>query len=172
MTMLRQLARRVKRRVVSPPDRIAPRAENPFATHIPILLALPRLTRIRRVVEFGAGHFSTGIFLNREAYPDLESLVSLENDREWYEQLLSQVEGDARIDFRLTDGAISDAVETVETQTADLVFIDDSTCAVDRSATIRAVLATAERKPLIVIHDFEVPDYQPRCAEHHREVRI
>ena len=60
-----------------------PRSLNDYATHIPILIGLARLREVRSVLEFGCGHFSTLTFLNRSAFPHLESLLSIENDDSW-----------------------------------------------------------------------------------------
>lgn len=136
------------------------RADNPYATHMPVLAGLARLFPIRRVIEFGSGEYSTLTFLNRATFPDLEALYSYENDPEWAQRIASQIKGDARATLTVVEGAMHEHVPTIEDWGTDLIFIDDSLTATDRAATIRAVAAHAQPASLIAIHDFEVLDYR------------
>lgn len=57
-----------------------------WGSHQPALKALAAFTPITTVIEFGSGPFSTHLFLDREAFPDLRSLVSFEHDMTWVEK--------------------------------------------------------------------------------------
>ena len=120
-----------------------------YASHVRVLQALPSVIDVRRVLELGAGDYSTRVFLSM---PDLEQLTSIENDPEWAERAATD---DVRHDMRLVSGPI--ALNLPPLEDYDLVFIDDSTSAADRAGTIRAVLS--QPHPPVVIHDCEVAEY-------------
>ena len=140
------------------------RARNDYATHVPVLIGLAALRRVERVLEFGCGNYSTKMFLNRAAFPDLKELQSVENDGTWAEQLRGVVGRDARCVMNVVSGAISDAVGRFDLESFDLVLIDDSQDASERAATIRAVFAAGTARTWIVVHDYEVFDYQDAAA--------
>ena len=144
--------------------RLGPRSSNDHATHIPVLVALGLLTEVRSVLEFGSGTFSTLTFLNREAFPNLETIRSFENDAEWYAKVKEQTDHDPRITLNYVDGPLSTLVPTLDLSAYDLIFIDDATKATLRAETIRAVVAHCNARNMIVVHDFEVGTYQ-RAAE-------
>ena len=140
------------------------RAQNDYATHVPVLIGLAALRRVERVLEFGCGNYSTKTFLNRAAFPDLRELQSVENDGAWAEALRGVVGHDERCVPNVVDGAISDAVGRFDLESFDLVLIDDSKNASERAATIRAVFKAGIKRPWIVVHDYEVFDYQNAAA--------
>ena len=136
-----------------------PRALNDYATHIPILLGLSRSRRIRRVLEFGCGHYSTLTFLNRTAFPDLEGLYSVENDDSWAGTIRGAAK-DERWTLQLVNGEIAESIADLDLEAFDLILIDDSKSSAQRAATIRAVARKQPQHPWIVIHDFEVDEYR------------
>ena len=121
------------------------------STHIPVLVALGLTRPIRRVLELGAGWYSTPTFLNRKVFPQLEQLVSVEDDLNW--QLKVQR---GCPDTRLM---ISGTIPSL-TDPYDLIFVDNSTDLKVRAATIRRV-AEETRDVLVVIHDAEDVNYIP-----------
>jgi precorrin-6B methylase 2 len=141
---------------------LAPRARNDYATHIPILIGLARLRAIRRVLEFGCGHYSTLTFLNASAFPDLERLHSIENDDAWATTIQEAAKDDPRWTLQLVNGEICESVPDLES--FDLILIDDSKTSAQRAATIRAVSAKQPQHPWIVIHDFEVDEYRDAAS--------
>jgi len=134
-----------------------PRARNDYATHIPILIGLSRLRKVRHVLEFGCGHYSTLTFLNASAFPHLERLHSVENDDSWATTIRKSAKDD-RWTLQLVNGEIADSVPNLES--FDLILIDDSKTSVQRAKTIRAVARKQPQRPWIVIHDFEVEEYR------------
>jgi hypothetical protein len=60
----------------------------------------------------------------------------------------------------LTEGEIADFVRQLDLEAFDLILIDDSKNSTQRERTIRAVAHKQPQHPWIVIHDFEVQDYQ------------
>ena len=137
-----------------------PRARNDYATHVPILIGLARMREMRSVLEFGCGYYSTLTFLNRAAFPHLERLHTIENDPSWSETINEVAKTDERWTLQLVKGAIADTVSKLDLESFDLILIDDSKTSAQRSATIRAVGQKRPQHPWIVIHDFEVDEYQ------------
>lgn len=120
---------------------------DPYASHLDVL----KRFRPKRVLEFGAGNFSTSLFLSR---PHVEQLVSIEVDAEWRERVKQSYAGvgRGRWDLRSTVGG-------VDVASFDLVFIDDGKTTADRVNTINWVLSRPGC-PKVVIHDAEVPEYR------------
>ena len=137
-----------------------PRALNDYATHIPILIGLGRIREIKRVLEFGCGHYSTLTFLNRCAFAHLEKLESIENDVSWAATIRKTVIGDARWSLKFVSSEIADCVFDLDLEQFDLILIDDSKTSTQRAATIRAVAHRRPQHPWIVIHDYEVDEYR------------
>jgi len=139
---------------------LAPRALKDYATHIPILIGLARLRKVRSVLEFGCGHYSTLTFLNASAFPHLERLHSIENDDSWAQTIEEAARNDHRWRLQLVDGEIAESVADLDLESFDLILIDDSKISEQRAATIRAVAAKEPKHPWIVIHDFEFAEYR------------
>jgi Predicted O-methyltransferase len=152
-----------------------PRARNDYATHVPILIGLAKIRRIRTVLEFGCGYYSTLTFLNRSAFPYLERLQSIENDASWAESIKEAANNDDRWNLSLVDGDIADCLQVnsdnhvnpvklpfraKSLEAYDLILIDDSKSSAQRAATIHAVAACQPERPWIVIHDYEVEEYR------------
>lgn len=148
-----------------------PRARNDYATHVPILIGLARLREIRSVLEFGCGYYSTLTFLNRLAFPRLERLQSVENDESWAQTLSEVAKNDDRWVLNLVDGEIAESISALDLEAFDLILIDDSKNSAQRAATIRAVATRRPQRPWIVIHDFEVEEYQHAARDFaHRHI--
>jgi hypothetical protein len=143
----------------------APRAENDYATHIPILIGLARLRPVRSILEFGCGNYSTLAFLDRAAFPHLERLYSVENDHSWAKTIQEAAKDDDRWTLQLVNGEVSAAVSDLQLESFDLILIDDSKTSLQRAATIRAVAHKQLQHPWIAVHDFEVEEYR-RAASH------
>lgn len=119
------------------------------ASHMPILIGIGMRIRVRRVLELGAGPYSTPTFLNRAIFPDLTELVSVEKDQEWADRMRhgeNSIGGDGRI--TLTDAS------PVDHSRFDLIFVDSAEASL-RVAMIRHLVATACLPPLLVVHDTE-----------------
>ena len=161
---MQQLASRSWRKLKSALQPLPPRAENPYATHIPVLIGLGAIRPVRRVLEFGCGHYSTQTFLKRAAFPELAELQSVENDSRWAETMREAVLDDARWNVTVVSGAMCDAVANFDLEAFDLIFVDDSTNAEERAATIRALASRRPLHPWLVIHDYEVEEYRRASA--------
>src|SRR5216684_7825933 len=93
---------------------VPPRAQDPYGTHVPILVGLGRLLHVRQVLELGAGRHSTLTFLDRNIFPELERMDSYETDEQWRDEVLAVARYDPRLSVTLIDGPMSVAVETIE----------------------------------------------------------
>jgi len=61
-------------------------SEQPYATHIPVLVGVAAACLPDRLVEFGSGDFSTLTFLDETVFPSLLSIESYENNPQWMQQ--------------------------------------------------------------------------------------
>lgn len=144
-------------------------AEALFASHLPVLAGLARLFPVRRVLELGAGHYSTPAFLDRSAFGDLEALRSVEDDPVWVDKLSEVVRDDPRVDLVTVQKPMSEAVAGLRAGDYGLVLVDDSTGQAERIETIRNVAASASGSAaLVVIHDYEWKVYQQAAAKFRR----
>jgi len=141
------------------------RALNPYARHVPILVSLARLLRIRSVLEFGSGRFSTIAFLDRSVFPQLEILHSVEDDAAWRNEVLNLAGGDPRLYLELVETPHEAAVQ-VSPEKYDLILIDDSRSKEYRVKTIECIVGKKPQHAVLVIHDFEIPDYQSASRVH------
>lgn len=161
---MQQLTTRSWRKLKSVLAPLPPRAPNDYATHVPVLIGLASLRRIERVLELGCGRYSTKTFLNRAAFPDLRELHSVENDRGWAEAMSAETKADTRAKLHVTTAAICDAVSSFDLESFDLILVDDSKTANERAATIRSLSAFHPSNPWLLIHDYEVAEYQRACV--------
>ena len=167
-TTVTRIRRAVEVRVDSITQRMgfrATRHRNPYATHLPVLIGVAGVMKVARVLELGAGRYSSRLFLDRRAYPDLVSLVSIENDAAWADELRGTFEDD-RAQLHVIEGAVPLALQALHIDIAsfDLVFCDDSTSADERSATIRFVTQRLGPSSVMVVHDYEVGAYRDASA--------
>jgi hypothetical protein len=133
--------------------------ENPYSTHAPVLIGLSKTLRPKRVVEFGGGAVSTRLFLDRNFFPQLEKLITLEDDAAWAHQLNQWHAGDDR--FEVRHPGDRDDLLKMELDKADLVFVDNAQSAHERAKTVYNVLQI-QRKFMLVVHDAEKREYARR----------
>ena len=129
---------------------------SPFATHVNMLRALG--PGVKTVLELGAGEFSTRLFLDERYYPDLEELVTVEQDRNWVID-----NGDPRHRIAIVEEPIEPFLALVDLSKVDLIFCDNSTFGDRRCATLRWI-AEHVGGSLVVAHDFDVSSYAEAAA--------
>lgn len=132
--------------------RIQPVNINPYATHQPVLIGLSLLTAPIRIAEFGSGDYSTGLFLNLQYFPLVESVESWDNDEKWAQRVIARSGDDHRLRMHVV-GEV--AVNVPDLDDFDVAFIDDSMTYPERARTISAVKARAAGSTMTVLHDFE-----------------
>lgn len=129
-----------------------------YATHLPILQTLGKLFSINRVLELGAGHYSTPVFLDRQYYPDLKLLVSFESDLGWRDAV-SEMITDHRGIVLYSEDMAATIRRLHDLDEYQLIFIDNGATVSQRVEAIEAVI---DRKPngLLVIHDWDNEAYR------------
>jgi hypothetical protein len=148
------LPKRALRYLYSQSIRLAGRASTPYASHVPILVAVSNLVQASKVVEFGSGEFSTMSFLDQRAFPRLRVLRSFENDRKWHAKIAELVASDARVSLEFVDGAVANAATLRNLDGAELIFVDDS----DMKGRIRTIEAIAQfhlKNVPVIVHDYD-----------------
>jgi predicted O-methyltransferase YrrM len=137
-------------------------SEEPFKTHVPVLIQLAQSLKPRNVVEFGMGYFSTSVFLDRTLFPSVERLTSFEDDPQWFSMIAKKHSPDPRFEPHLVSTPMWKVSRKLRASDYDLVFVDDSKQSRDRVRTILALrLARGITKgPVVVVHDVEQPRYR------------
>lgn len=145
--------------------RLPARASADYSTHIPVLAALAKIARVRRVLELGCGYFSTPIFLNRSIFPELSFLHSLEDDPAWLQKVASATNNDIRLKLELVTEPIGKMLPHLLSGRYDLVFVDNAREVSQRANTIRVLSEQFEGDGIVVIHDFEVAEYRDAASQ-------
>jgi predicted O-methyltransferase YrrM len=137
-------------------------SDEPYKTHVPVLIKIAQSLRPRSIAEFGMGNFSTSIFLDRELFPSVERLTSFEDDPGWFSMIVQKHSQDLRFEPILVSGSVWKAALKLRASDYDLVFVDDSKHARDRVRTLLALrMARGITKgPVIVVHDVNEPRYR------------
>ena len=167
---LKKIVKRVKQRLFGPTTR----AKNDYATHLPILVGLARSATVRSVLELGCGQYSTLTFLNRDVFPDLEFLDSYETDPLWAATIKASTDTDSRLTLKLVDGPMAESLAQTNLEAYDLILVDDSGNSDERTKTIKTLVERRPRRPIVVLHDFEVPAYAnvARSFRHRYSFRV
>lgn len=118
-----------------------------WGSHQPALRAIAQFLPIRSVIEFGAGFYSTPLFLDREAFPLLESLVTFENEWDWANSLRTN---DPRHTMVIT--TTKRFIPHSTGMRADFVFIDSA----DAGGRVELMPHALTIAPLFAIHDCQV----------------
>ncbi len=139
------------------------RNEQPFATHMPVLVGVAAACLPERLVEFGSGNFSTLAFLDEAVFPSLLRIESYENDLYWMQQTEAKLAGNPRVAYRFFEGRMRDAVHGADPAAADLIFIDDSMSGWERAHTVREVARNCGERPITIVHDYELPAVRLAC---------
>ena len=135
---------------------LALRAENPYATHVPILVGVAAACSPRSLIEFGSGTFSTLSFQDEVAFPSLQRVDSYENNRQWFEQVREGLTSNSCVNLHYVEGEMYQAVCGANTSRAEMIFIDDSPTAKARLPTVREVARRCGTEPCVVLHDYDL----------------
>lgn len=137
-----------------------PEKEHSAGTHIPILIGLNQLLSIERVLELGCGEYSTTLFANHLAFPNLKGLDSIENDPFWFDKIALLTAEDKRINITLVQKPIHIAVLDLDLAQYDLILVDDNILNLSRAETLRTITKRHAKRNIIVVHDFEQKVYR------------
>jgi hypothetical protein len=162
---LKKVLRPATKRIFGP----VARSKNDYATHIPILLSIAQAIRVEKVLELGCGEYSTLTFLNTRAFPSLVTLDSVETDEAWLDKISASAGSDPRLHPRLVSGTMRAAIEKIDLDCYDLIFVDDSATTEERCETIREISHRKPHRPLVAIHDFEIEGYRSSAGSFERK---
>ena len=128
------------------------------ASHIPILKAIGRAFTIRTVFEYGAGPYSTSLFLDRSVFPDLTSMSSVEPDPVWQDKVQAIIGEDSRHIF------LKEEPQSWAPGMHDLIFIDNGP-EQHKIETIRKYSKMILPNTIVVVHDAEVETYRAEIVK-------
>lgn len=131
---------------------------SPFATHVNLLRAVG--AGVHRVLELGAGQFSTPLFLDRDHYPALDWLVTVEDNKDWAAQAATS---DPRHVMVVVNEPIYEFLPMFDMDMFDLIFCDNSASGGQRCETLKW-LAENTGNVMVVAHDWQVPSYREAGA--------
>lgn len=131
---------------------------------IPVLILMQMLLKPKKVLELGAGEYSTPIFTNRDLYPNLIQFDSFENGSAAYQQKCRDMFSPDSDVYKLhlfgpPKKFMAKIVHDTNTTIYDLILVDDSGDQVGRAQTVRFATAGAGPNSVLLIHDFENPNY-------------
>jgi hypothetical protein len=152
--------------------RWAPRSQEDYATHVPVLVGLGDAIIVRRVLELGSGEYSTGVFLDRSIFPEVETVDSVETDPAWYSRVTERFGRDGRLSLCLVAGDVAQHVSSYDLTRYDLIMVDDSDTLDARRASIQAVAEAVEPGPLVLVHDAEIEEYRRAAKALTRTIRF
>lgn len=127
-----------------------------YGSHQPALRGLARFTKICSVIEFGAGTYSTHLFLDREAFPCLETLVTVESSPEWAEKVRTN---DPR--HKMTVMPPERFSDFTKEMRADFVFLDCAPNGIRHSLKGQALTMA----PIVGIHDSGESDVEAKYVK-------
>jgi predicted O-methyltransferase YrrM len=134
-------------------------SKEPYSSHVPVLIHLAQSFEVRRIAEFGMGHFSTSVFLDRTLFPLVEQLTSFDEDPKWFAVIAQKHASDPRFQASLVPSPMWKTALKFRASDYDLIFVDDSKSGRDRAKTLLALrMARGIAKgPVVVVHDVELP---------------
>lgn len=149
------------------PQTIAEQTSWPgYGSHVPALVSIAKAVPIRSAVEYGSGFFSTGAFLNRDWFPDLEILRSHESDLRWCKEVQKRYGDDQRWECWFHS---LDSMTASNRTDADLVLIDcDSTDANgkhDFSHRAKLIEKYEGFPGILVVHDANFTQIAPAVEQ-------
>jgi hypothetical protein len=131
-----------------------------MSSHLPLLEMLGRNMQIERVLELGCGLHSTGSFLDREVFPTVQHVCSLEHSLEWIDRVQKQFPDDDRLTLRHAPEPVWETLIGMDLADFDLIFVDNSTSWAEREVTIKHLASRSDITGLVLIHDIEFGPYR------------
>jgi predicted O-methyltransferase YrrM len=151
------------------PSLFTRRSSESFATHLPILIGLSELYSPNALLELGSGMFSTPAFLNRSCFPTLRRVTTIEDDRNWYEDVKAKVGTASQFEIHHVN-SIVEWIDETNLHAYDFIFVDDSKSRDKRANSIAAVFRKAAPNAIVIIHDFECRRYRRAVPPGWRQV--
>jgi predicted O-methyltransferase YrrM len=136
-----------------------------YASHMKVLAELGAYFYIKSVLELGCGQYSTLMFLDRQKFPHLDTLVTLEDNQGWYNSIdvaAHEKYNDLSTDrwvFTYTHNPMHKAVANLDLSSFDLIFVDNGQDILSRVEALE-VLSDVQPRGMVVVHDYENREYQ------------
>lgn len=129
--------------------------DEPYSSHLPILLFLIKKNKLKHVLEVGSGYYSTK-FLGLILGSMKSKLISIEDDVNWFKNLSEDYNNNSNVDLIYSLNPSLDILRR-NNPNYDLIFIDNGKKPEDRIRIIETALKLSFR--YIVIHDVQEPIY-------------
>ncbi len=147
----------------------------PIVSHsgsaVPVLSLLSAILQPKRILELGAGGYSTTLFADKSVFKDMEKVDSFENGPDTYKDgcrgCFGKDDDVYKLHFFPNDQLMSDIIKTKDLTMYDLILVDDSFDARYRSRTIKHVISAQPDHQVVVVHDFEYSLYQRAARGDH-----
>jgi hypothetical protein len=115
-----------------------------YATHIPVMIEIAKRFKIENIVEIGSGPVSTRLFLDKNIFKDVKSLLSFEHNEGWFNKM-NKIIKDDRLEYVLTDKTL-DFFNIING--GDLLFLDGL-----KGHRIHGLEVIGKKFKLVVLHD-------------------
>lgn len=139
--------------------------DSQYSSHLPVLREFGQRADIKRVVEWGAGPFSTPAFMDPAIFPNLVSLLSIESEPMWCIWVQSRFQQDHRL--TLLELPEFPQICLILHNPYDLAFVDGMTVQMRYNAAAKS----AYRARFVILHDAQVSHYA-RIIKGFKYVRI
>jgi len=153
--------------------RQGPSSLAPYGSHVPILMALGKITQPKRILELGGGFFSTPLFLDRCHFPSVEQLTTVETDQWCWDRLRVEIGGNPRWSLQAISTSVAQWLEETEVMTQirtyDLIFVDDSSDVMMRSNSLDRLFRVSPLCP-VCLHDVQLWQLRPHVWRHPKAV--
>ncbi len=149
---------------------LAEKSDEPYATHVPVLVGVAAACKPETIIEFGSGCFSTLSLLDETAFPSIRRVDSYENNHEWLDQVRKKLTSTSRINLHFVEGDMYKAVRAAQPSAAGMIFVDDSPTAQARVPTVVEVARFCGSQPVVILHDNDL--WRLRLATRNFEHRI
>jgi predicted O-methyltransferase YrrM len=141
-----------------------PLIHDAYASHLCLLSELGGIRDgVKRVLELGSGIYSTPLFLNKEFYPYVIEVVSIEHNPDWADIVRAKCPDD-RLKLIVVPEPTETYLETLDLDSFDLIFVDNSDSFERRIKTIE-YLGRVCTDSLVVFHDFQFEPYQESAMD-------
>ena len=132
-----------------------------YSTHKLVLMGLSSWLSfggrpVKKVLELGCGSASTPLFLNRQAFPELESLVSMETNPDWAHAISLLFGGDQRLNICVHASEEALLQDSKLFAPYDVALIDGAT----NEGRIVAIPQCLEMARFVVVHDTQEPELE------------
>lgn len=130
-----------------------------YSTHKLVLMGLSSWLNfcgrpVKKVLELGCGPSSTPLFLNRQVFPSLESLVSMETNPDWAHTISMLFGGDDRLNLCVHESEDALLQDSKLFAPYDIALVDGAT----NEGRVIALPTCLDMARFVVLHDVQEPE--------------